>query len=283
MKGTADSNANLRVMADCFVSAPPAKADEAFKAFARALRQAVAAGLHEEAAAALRRATVPTLDYTRLQSLLRVRKQLRGMAAPAPHAVKLAILGGFTTNQLAGLIDLFLFAAGVEAHIYESEYGVFRQEIIDTQSELQRFEPRILFIATTWRDLARHPDCAAGAAEVSRVVETEYGEWAALWQKAHEHLGCQIIQNNFTLPPSRPFANHETRQPGSPTSYISLLNQSFVRCAPPHVTIHDVDHLAAMAGRWKWEDPRFYHNAKLPCDPECLVDYAHQGQFTKMF
>src|SRR6185436_14498489 len=40
------------------------------------------------------------------------------------------------------------------------------------------------------------------------------------------------------------------------------------------VTIHDVDHLASLSGRWSWDDPRFVHHAKMPCAPEYLVDYA---------
>ncbi len=45
--------------------------------------------------------------------------------------------------------------------------------------------------------------------------------------------------------------------------------------APPHVTIHDIDHLAAAWGRWQWGDERYFFHAKLPCSPEHLVDYAH--------
>ena len=210
-----------------------------------------------------------------MQTLQRIRQQLRGKSTDARHRVKLAILGSFTTKQLAGFIDLFLFAAGVEAEIYEGEYGVFRQDIFDIQSELHQFAPQILFLATTWRDLARHPDYSGDATEVSRVVEAEYAEWAALWQKANQDMACQIIQNNFTLPPWRSFANHETRQAGSPARYVALVNQTLANAAPPYVTIHDVDYLASLAGRWRWDDPRFYHNAKLPCDPESLVDYAH--------
>jgi FkbH-like protein len=275
MEKHTDPKINLRSMAECLLSAPPAKADDAFKEFVDVLRLAIAQGLYADAAAALGQAALPTLDYTRLQTLQRCRKQLRSKATGARQSVKLAILGSFTTKQLTDFIDLFLFAAGVEANIFEGEYGVFRQEIFDVQSEMRRFAPQVLFLATTWRDLAHHPNFASDAAEVSRVVEAEYGDWAALWQKAHESLGCQIIQNNFTLPPWRPFANHETRQAGSPTSYIALVNQTFARSAPSFVIIHDVDHLASLAGRWRWDDPRFYHNAKLPCDPECLVDYAH--------
>src|SRR5262249_29159707 len=31
----------------------------------------------------------------------------------------------------------------------------------------------------------------------------------------------------------------------------------------------------AAVGRWSWNDPRFVHQAKMPCAPEFLVDYAH--------
>ena len=273
MPEPSQTNPELRDAMDRVISSPPADTDIIWKDFNRLLRQAIAAGSCAEAADALRRVVGPNLDYTRAQSLARFRKQLKG--APGKTKVKLAVLGSFTTKQLCELIDLFLFSAGVEATIYEGEYGVFRQEIIDAQSELHTFSPQVLFLATTWRDVARRPDFTSDAEEVARLAEAELQEWAQLWQKAHRDLECQVIQNNFTLPPWRPFANHESRQPGSLSNFISQVNQAFARGAGPHVTIHDVDHLATLSGRWRWEDPRFYHNAKLPCDPECLVDYAH--------
>jgi FkbH-like protein len=269
------TKAKLCNLADRFISSPEVRLGGTFKELTTGLRQAMAQGLYNDAAGALRRAVVPTLDYTRLQSLQHIRQQLRGKATAARQTVRLSILGSFTTKQLAAFIDLFLFAAGVEALTYEGEYGVFRQEILDAQSGLHSFAPQVLFLATTWRDLARRPDFASDAPEVLRVVEAEYAEWAALWQKAHQDLGCQIIQNNFTLPPWRTFGNHEARQAGSPARYIAQVNQTMANAAPPYVTIHDVDYLASLAGRWRWDDPRFYHNAKLPCDPESLVDYAH--------
>ncbi len=275
MHESADPGPNLHDVADQLIAAPAEKTSEAFNELAAGLRQAIAKGDSNAAAAALRRAIVPTLDYTRLQSLQRIRKQLRGKATAGRAAVKLAILGSFTTKQLADFIDLFLFAAGVEANIYEGEYGVFRQEIIDPRSALHGFGPQVLFLATTWRDLTQHPGYASEAADVGKVVEAEYAEWAGLWQRAHQDLGCQIIQNNFTLPSWRPFANHETRHPGSPGRYLALVNQKLAEAAPSYVNIHDVDFLASLAGRSRWDDPRFYHQAKLPCDPECLVDYAH--------
>lgn len=238
------------------------------------IRSATAAGQFEEAAAALRSLIVPTLDYTGAQTLMRLRKNLRGKTK-ARQKTRLAVLGSFTTKQLVALTDLYLFAHGVEAEVYEGDYGIFRQEILDPTSGLYEFGAKILFLATTNRDLARRPSFDADAGVVSQMVDAELSDWSGLWDAANQRMGCQIIQNNFVLPAVRPFMNHEQRHPGSPGRYLALMNQAFSDRAPSHMIIHDVDHLAASVGRWRWEDPRFFHQAKLPCDPECLVEYAH--------
>lgn len=247
---------------------------ELFKAVTTRIREAMDAGQFDQAATALQRVIVPSADYTSAQALVRLRQKLRGKTE-IRRRIKLAVLGSFTTKQLASLIDLHLFGMGIEAEIYEGEYGVFRQEILDQGSGLHQFSPQILFLATSWRDLAHRPAFENDHAQVSRIIEAEQRDWSGLWQAANQHLGCQIIQNNFTVPPWRAFANHELRHPGSFGRCLMLMNQSIAEAAPPFVTIHDVDHLASVWGRWRWDDPRFFHQAKLPCDPECLVDYAH--------
>ena len=86
---------------------------------------------------------------------------------------------------------------------------------------------------------------------------------------------ARILQNNFELPAWRSLGNHEMRQPAGFARFVTLVNLALQDAAPPFVTIHDVDSLAAATGRWMWGDERFYHHAKLPCAPEFLVDYAH--------
>lgn len=248
--------------------------NQAFSRLAGQLREAVEAGAVDEAAAILRRVVSPTLDYTGAQTLLRIFKKLKGRVK-SPHSIRLAVLGSFTTKQLVALIELQLFAAGIDAEVYEGEYGVFRQEILDPTSQLHAFKPQVVFLATARRDLGRRPGLGATAAEVAQLVAAERDEWASLWQAAYQSIGCQVIQNNFVAPAWRSFGNHEGRQPGSLGRFVEQMNRALTDAAPPHVVVHDVDHLAAAWGRWQWDDSRFFHQAKLPCAPECLVDYAH--------
>ena len=223
----------------------------------------------------LRRAVLPTLDYTAAQSLHRVYRQLRDRIAAGTPTVKLAVLSSSTSRQLSQLIELQLFAIGAVAEIYEADYGVFRQEILDGGSPLYGFGPKIVFLATGWRDLAHRPNLNDDRPQVERLLRRELAEYSSLWHTLHDRLGCQIIQNNFEQPPWRTLDNHETRHPAGFGRFLTRLNLALADDAPDFVTIHDVDHLAAAAGRWAWGDERFFHHAKLPCAPELLVDYAH--------
>jgi FkbH-like protein len=265
----------LRELRGTFLAAPACEVPRLWKRMSGLLKEVIQAGQTEEAAATLRTALAGAdWDYTMAQSAHRIRRELEGLSPASQPKIRLAILGSFTTKQLLDLIDLFLYAAGVEATFYEANYGVFRQEILDPGSGLREFKPETIFLATTWRDLGHRPPAHAGAAEVTKTVEEASREWLGLWQKAREDLGCQIIQNNFALPAWRSYGNHEARHSSSLGRFLMLMNRAFSDAAPPYVVVHDVDHLAALAGRWRWDDARFYHQAKLPCDPECLVDYA---------
>jgi FkbH-like protein len=221
------------------------------------------------------RVLLPDIDYTTATSFARILTRLRKKVAPRASGPRIAVVGSFTTHQLVELFDLYLHGAGTEATLYEAAYGTLHQELLDPDSGLNKFRPDLVIILTTWRDLAHRPALTDDRAAVQAKVDAEVEEWARIWDAARRGLGCQIIQNNFDAPPWRTLGNLETRHPGGFGRFVSLVNHALQEAAPAHVSIHDVDDLAATSGRWAWSDERFYHQAKLPCAPESLVAYAH--------
>src|SRR4029077_11701486 len=105
----------------------------------------------------LRLAIHPALDFTSAQSLSRIHKSLRPHL-PEASPVRVAILGNQTLDQLTPLMELFLFAAGINVELYTAPYGTLRQEILDGDSGLYHFRPHITFLATSWRDLGHVPN-----------------------------------------------------------------------------------------------------------------------------
>ena len=104
-----------------------------------------------------------------------------------------AVLGSCTTHQLNSLIELYLCAGRVGAEIYEADYEIYRQELVDPESELYRFQPDFVILASSWRDLGHRPELSDDRAAVKRKVEEELADWMLLWRTAHDRLGCQII------------------------------------------------------------------------------------------
>jgi len=264
----------LEDLLEAYATADAARKKGALAELVKALKAAVKAGDYSQAAAALRRAFTPVMDYTSALSLHRVYKSIKqqpNLGAP----LKLAVLGSFTTAQLISMIELSLFSAGVVVEIYEADYGVFRQEILDPTSELYQFRPQVLLLATSWRDLGGAPELNSDPTALPQLVSEEVDRWLNLWNVAFSRLGCQIMQNNFDAPVWRQLGNHEARHPTSSRRYIAAVNQALQDRAPPFVTIHDLDELSSNFGRARWGDERFFHHAKIPCDPECLVEYGH--------
>jgi len=262
---------DLNNLLEAWLSAPDENRRAAFSTFVKALK----AGADSEAIPALRRAAVPDLDFTAAQSLCRVLKRVKHNAELPGRPMKLAVLGGFTTKQIAPMIELFLVAGGVSVEIFEADFGTFRMEILDPTSDLHGFRPDVVWLAASRRDVARIPAPGDDADAAATLVAAEVEEWSALWQTLAARLDCTIVQNNFDPPPQRSMGNLEAGHAAGTARFFAQLNAALADAAPAHVTIHDVDHLAACAGRWAWGDDRFYFHAKMPCAPDFMVDYAH--------
>jgi FkbH-like protein len=221
-----------------------------------------------------RRAVSPLLDYSSLLELRRFvlpAKAARG----STKALRLAILGGPTTNQLRRLIELFLAGEGIEVEIHEADYGLFRQEILTPGSGLDAFRPEIVFLATSARDVGRVPLIDMDEEAVCRMAAAEVADWVRLWETVHGKWNAAVLQNNFEIMPGGALGHYALRHAAARQNYLERLNRLLVQSAPSYVVFHDLRGLAAEAGARAWFDPRFYLEFKMPCGSECLATYGH--------
>lgn len=248
-----------------------------FSRFSAALRSAIADGRQAEARAWALRAVSPTLDYTSLLGLGRILR-----AAPAEASgespLRLAVLGGPTTHQLVELLRLFLAAQGVPIELYEGDYGLFRHEILAPRSGLDAFQPQVVFLATSSRDVMRLPSLVEDDdTAVAKLLESELDSWQGLWGRIHERWGANVVQNTFDVSPWSVMGHFAVRHRPARENFLDQLNRRFAELAPAFVALHDLRSLALEAGAHEWFDPRYYLEAKLPCSPRSLVSYAHSA------
>ncbi|HJD22252.1 MAG TPA: HAD-IIIC family phosphatase [Candidatus Gemmiger faecigallinarum] len=214
------------------------------------------------------------------EQLLRKKRRIRReLLAQNPHPLKkrVAILGGSTTNEVADQLGLFLLQYGIEAEFYQSEYAQYWQDAMFGTPELDHFDPDIIYIHTTWRNITDFPTTQSSDSEVEAMLTAEYERFAAMWQALAEKFHCPVIQNNFDRPNYRLMGNRDIYDPRGRSNFISRLNQLFYRYAASHEDfyINDIDYLSADYGLTAWGDAFYWHMYKYAMCLDAIPSVAN--------
>lgn len=194
---------------------------------------------------------------------------------------KIAILGGSTTHDIKEILELFLLDYGILPQFYESEYNQFWEDAIFENSKLAEFEPDIIFIHTTSRNINEFPALSDDEAEINETNESIYQTYVTMWEKLRDTYHCPIIQNNFEPPYYRLLGNKDVSDIHGRVNFINNLNQRFYEYAQTHNNfyINDINYLAACYGLLKWLDPFYWHMYKyalaVPAIPELAFNIAN--------
>jgi len=213
-----------------------------------------------------------------IDQLLLKRKGLRRQlsAAEGLQPVRIAVLGGSTTNEVVDLLELYLLASGFQPTFHQSEYGRYYEDAVVDPAALVGFAPDIVYVHTSVRNLQHLPPVSATAAELQRHVDLEFARYQRIWTVLKEKLSAQIIQNNFELPPYALLGNYDVVAAGGATRFVQELNAAFARAAEsdPRLILQDVHTLSARIGLEQWFDHERYFSYKVHVTPEGSVALA---------
>lgn len=194
---------------------------------------------------------------------------------------KVAVLGGSTTSELIKLLELFLLDAGIEPQFYESEYAQYYQDAMFPPKELLDFEPDLIWLHTSGRNVANWPSIADSPQEVEDKFAAELTKFQGMWQALTERFHCPILQNNFEMPYTRLLGNRDGWDIHGRTHFTRRLNQAFAQYAQEHrdFYINDLDYLSGDFGLLHWADPAYWNLYKYAMVPEampaCAFSVAH--------
>src|SRR6266581_1098012 len=214
----------------------------------------------------LRQAALEAETFLQWQAAALTFRDMRREAAPrARRKARVAVLGSYTTSQLALLLGLAAFREGVDVEIYESRYGQYSQDLIDPESELHAFHPEVVILAVhegTLRlpELSDDPDAA---------VDAELERWRELWALATERSSARVIQHTFVTHPALPLG-HLAGRLGSRYAMVQMLNSRMMREAPAEVAFVDCERLASWCGKRAWFDDRYWYLTKQAVAPDAL-------------
>ena len=178
--------------------------------------------------------------------------------------IKVAVLGGSTTNDIIQILELFLLNYGLRPTFYESEYNQYYQDAVFDNPELAAFNPDIVYLHTSNRNITKYPEIGETAETVDMLLDNEVEKFVKIWSSLTEKYHCPIIQNNFELPYYRLMGNREVYDIHGKVSFVSRLNERFNDYARTHDNFYicDINYISADYGVKAWSDPFYWHMYK---------------------
>lgn len=207
--------------------------------------------------------------------LLSGRKRLRReLLADGKKRIKkkIAVLSGATANDIVKSMELFLLDNAIEPEFYESEYAQWWQDAVFGTPELDAFEPDIIYICTSYRNIERFlPDAGDGDPEAKFAECCDY--FTAAWEALEKRYNCPIIQNNIELPPYRVFGNSDGVNANGATRLITKMNLFIAdrAAAKSGFYVFDLNYAASAYGLRRWYDLKAWCMFKYPMAPEATV------------
>ena len=177
---------------------------------------------------------------------------------------KIAILGGSTTTAIKQMIELFLLNNGIKPSFYESEYNKFYEDAMFDNPELKEFDPDIIYVCTTNRNIKSYPLIADDSDTINELIDKEYKKYEGIWKSLKERYDCPIIQNNFELPFYRLMGNKDASDIHGKVNFITRLNMMFYEHAQHNDNFYicDINYISADYGLKEWSDPFYFHMYK---------------------
>lgn len=177
---------------------------------------------------------------------------------------KVAVLGGSTTSDIVKILDLFLLNQGIQAEFYESEYAQYWEDAVFGNEELDAFEPDLIYVHTTNRNILQYPDVSSSVDDVDQLIDLTYHHFEEMWEKLRDRFHCPVIQNNFELPNYRLLGNRDAYDHRGKVHFVHMLNNKFEQYAQlhPNFYIQDILYISSCYGMDRWADDFYWHMYK---------------------
>ena len=207
------------------------------------------------------------LDALPIENLQLKRKSLRRelLTRSNLYDLRIAVLGGSTTNELVDLLEVLLLDSGFRPTFYQSEYNRYYEDAVLEPHLIADFRPDLTYIHTTAINIQSYPPLTCTEAELPGHVTAEIERFRRIWQSLQQHVDCQIIQNNFEAPTNAILGNLDAVSPAGRTRFTNELNLALARAASenPRVILQDIQSLSARLGLEQWADPDRWFSYKL--------------------
>ena len=210
-----------------------------------------------------------------LKNKKKLKKQLIADGSKRLHK-KVAILCGSTANDIKDLCELFLLDKGIEPEFYLSEYDQYFQDAVFGNEEFDSFEPDIIVVHTTTRNIERYfPSVSSKKEECASLLDEAKKHFSLIWEKL-SRFKCPVIQNNFELPRYRIMGNRDAFDDRGAVRFVNRMNEFISDHASEtnNFYVNDVAYISARYGIDRWSDQSVWYMYKYALALDAIPDFS---------
>lgn len=184
----------------------------------------------------------------------------------------IAILGGSTTNEIKNMLEIFLLNYGIKPNFYESEYNKFYEDAIFDNKKLNDFNPDIIYIYTTNRNIMNYPSINDEEEIINNMLHDEYCRFEKIWNNLFDKYNAIVIQNNFEYPYYRLLGNKDASDIHGKVNFITRLNQKFYDYSNKtnNFFICDINYISSCYGLDKWSNQLYWYMYKYAMEIQAI-------------
>lgn len=190
---------------------------------------------------------------------------------------KIAVLGGSTTGDFCKLMEIFLLNQGIQPVFYQSEYARYWDDAMFDNPELKEFAPDLIYIHTSFRNLAKWLPVMGESSEVCKSKkDAAYLHFESMWKKLREDYHCPIIQNNFEFPTFRLLGNRDCWDEHGTVCFVNEINAMLADYARTHDSffMNDIQYVSSCYGLDRWADDTVWYLYKYACALDAIPFWA---------
>jgi FkbH-like protein len=194
------------------------------------------------------------LDFLETIQLDRALSQVTPDTASTSR-IRVAMLASSTVDHLVPAVRVAGLRHGLLIDVHVAPYAQYRQELLNPDSDLHRFNPQFVLLSLTARDAISRTSALASEAEVDATIDGTVDELRVLWQRARGTLNATVVQQTFLNVADPLFGSYDRMMPGAPGRLIARLNDRLAAAAAAEsVSLLDIARASERDGIDEWFD-----------------------------
>jgi FkbH-like protein len=195
--------------------------------------------------------------------------------------LRIAYLGSHTIDPLPQYVSVAAAAKGLLVAGHVGDFNQYYQEILGEASALKAFEPQLIFLALSLRELAPqvYYDFSKLTEEDRRAARESIVGHVLNWvEEAIKATHASVLVANFVIPAARQAGIADLHQADGETAFYLRLNLELLErlAGNPRAYLFDMEGVVGRFGKARAFSSAMYHLAKMPWQEGLLSHLADE-------